>query len=209
MASLADAAYLVARSSAPVHHGGEQEVGADANASTFLCSTIELLESFLYAPAAELQLLAVLGLAKLLVDSACSNANVMLPNSTDLESIIGLLGYRYTTVGGHAAKKGEADPMPTMLLLFEVLAKDRLMLLSNSVVWTVLEAAEEATQKASGGIGWTLDDHSLRCIRFLFGMLPAHAMSDIVTAVRLNLEVQHNILLSDAVISEWVKPTAM
>lgn len=204
VASLADVAYLLARSSPQVVRGSavHETEPEDAAAST-LVSVIELLQSFLYAPAVELQQIAVLGLAKLLVDPVCNTSSALLLECTDPESIVAELGYRYTTKGSLDTKKGGPAAMSAILLLFEVLAKERLMLLSNAVIWTCLGAAEDANSKDPCGT-FTLEEHTLRCVRFLFGTLPGGTMPQIVTAVRLNLQMQQSVLLSDAVISEWI-----
>eukprot|EP00966_Prymnesium_polylepis_P334412 7389785-Prymnesium_polylepis.2 len=43
-----------------------------------------------------------------------------------------------------------------------------------------------------------------RCIRFLLDLLPSRAVPDVLTAVRLNVQVQHGLDLDESRIALWI-----
>ena len=224
LAALSDAVYLLARSpaseAAPVSGSGGASADADGPApvASALASTLALLQAMLYAPSAELQRIAALGLAKVALDPRCSEPTSLVAQVHDIEAIQAELAFRYTAeatsggTGGGGGKGAEVDAMPTMAVLWEALSSERPISLSNTVIWLCLGAAEERVARgeswplaATGGAGWTLDGHTLRCVRFLLDLLPVRATSEaVVRAVRLNLQAEHGISLSEASIAQWI-----
>ncbi|KAL1506942.1 hypothetical protein AB1Y20_007806 [Prymnesium parvum] len=153
LAALADATFLLASSPAP------------PPPSSPLPSLLELMYTFLYAPAPSLQQLALLGLAKLALHPQCAEPGSALAAEVDVEGVVAELAYRYTE---EAAAEDEARLMPTFCLLFESLAAARLTLLSNSVIWICLGAAEDCVAS-----GVELSPTSLRAN----GRMQAHTQS--------------------------------
>ena len=86
LAALADAAYMLARARATDETQG---VAAEQ-----LLETVELLQGFLYAPKGMTSRIAVLGLAKLVLDERCCAADSLLAQCIDAEGILADLAFR-------------------------------------------------------------------------------------------------------------------
>ena len=85
--------------------------------------------------------------------------------------------------------------------------------LSNTIVWILLGAAEAGEiTRLDGGAVRPPAEPTLRCVRFLASLLlqatGAEVLSDIVTAVLLNLQVQHGLVIADgsSVVARWLAP---
>ena len=97
--------------------------------------------------------------------------------------------------------------MRLMCMLFEQLVETRQTLLSNTVLWVLMGAIESARERGDQSAA-APDADSLRCSRFLGSQLPAAAAVQVVTAVRLNLELHFGLTIAESRVAPWVGSTS-
>jgi len=147
--------------------------------------------------------------------AANANANAptsCLEESTDPESLIAELAFRYTVAPSHgSAEKSEASAKALMSSLngFFDLLRHRPIDVSNTIVWICLGCAEDGTLDQSH----QLDERTVRCLRFLTSLIAdgrdegstrVGAVSSLVEAVRINLEHNATVSVAANCIASWL-----